>query len=305
LFPERARHEVAAAESVRLKTALKLGRVSNLPTVWTNTLAGAVIAAGAVDSVMFGIMLLAFSLFYIGGMFLNDAFDAEFDARSRPERPIPAGEVSRASVFTYGYSLLGAGIVLLLIVGFAFPGGTGLWPASGGIALAATIVVYDRFHKGNPLGPVVMGLCRVFVYVSAGWCLTVVLPRDLWVAAALVLCYLIGLTYVAKQESLGRVRNLWPLAFLAVPVAYGLGLSPGEPGVFAFWLLFTGWVLVALWFLKRRAPGDIPRAVISLIAGISLLDAMLIAGAGSLAMALLALAGFVFTLFFQRYITGT
>jgi 4-hydroxybenzoate polyprenyltransferase len=72
-----------------------------------------------------------------------------------------------------------------------------------------------------------------------------------------------------------------------------------------FWLLFTGWMLVALWFLRRRRKGDIPRAVVSLIAGISLLDALLIAGAGSLALAGVALAGIGVTLFFQRYISGT
>jgi 4-hydroxybenzoate polyprenyltransferase len=72
-----------------------------------------------------------------------------------------------------------------------------------------------------------------------------------------------------------------------------------------FWLLFTGWMLVALWFLRRRAKGDIPRAVVSLIAGISLLDALLIAGAGSSALAGLALAGFGVTLFLQRYVSGT
>jgi 4-hydroxybenzoate polyprenyltransferase len=45
--------------------------------------------------------------------------------------------------------------------------------------------------------------------------------------------------------------------------------------------------------------------VVSLIAGISLLDALLIAGAGSPALAGVALAGFGVTLFFQRYISGT
>jgi 4-hydroxybenzoate polyprenyltransferase len=69
--------------------------------------------------------------------------------------------------------------------------------------------------------------------------------------------------------------------------------------------LFSGWMLVALWFLWRRRRGDVPRAVVSLIAGISLLDAMLVAGTGSVALAVLALAGFGVTLFFQRYIAGT
>ena len=45
--------------------------------------------------------------------------------------------------------------------------------------------------------------------------------------------------------------------------------------------------------------------MVSLIAGISLLDAMLIAGSGALALAVVALAGFGVTLFFQRYVAGT
>jgi hypothetical protein len=288
---------------MRLKTALKLGRVSNLPTVWTNTLAGVVIAAGAVGGWTLAIMILAFSLFYVGGMFLNDAYDAGFDAATRPERPIPSGEVERGTVFGYGYAMLAAGVALLLALGYSAE--TRLWPAAGGVALAGMIVLYDRYHKNNPMSPVIMGLCRVLVYISAALCLTAALPGQLWVAALLVLCYLIGLTYIAKQENLGKVENLWPLIFLAAPVVHGLWLGLDDPKVLVFWLLFTAWMVVALWFLARRAPGDIPRAVISLIAGISLLDAMLIAGAGSWMLGLLALAGFGFTLFFQRFITGT
>jgi 4-hydroxybenzoate polyprenyltransferase len=150
-----------------------------------------------------------------------------------------------------------------------------------------------------------MGLCRVLIYVGAGLAVTLALPDAQWIGAALLLCYLIGLTYVAKQENLARVENLWPLAFLAAPVAYGAWLAAAQWAVAPFWLLFTAWMLVALWFLHRRRKGDIPRAVVSLIAGISLLDALLIAGAGSPGLALAGLAGFGVTLFFQRYVSGT
>jgi 4-hydroxybenzoate polyprenyltransferase len=282
---------------VKLRTALRLGRVSNLPTVWTNTLAGAVLAGAGGFGAELAVMLLAFSLFYTGGMFLNDAFDAEFDAAQRPERPIPSGEVSGREVFGYGYGMMAGGAALLAWIGVA--------PALAGLALAAAITFYDWNHKKNLFGPVVMGLCRVLVYVGAGLCYTLAPPAALWIGAALMLCYLIGLTYVAKQENLGKVENLWPLAFLAAPVAYGAWLAVAQAVVGLFWLLFSGWMLVALWFLRRRRKGDIPRAVVSLIAGISLLDAMLIAGTGSVALAVFALAGFGVTLFFQRYIAGT
>ena len=282
---------------MKLRTALRLGRVSNLPTVWTNTLAGAVLAGNGGDGAQFALMLLAFSLFYTGGMFLNDAFDAPFDAAQRPERPIPSGEIGARAVFTWGFGLMAAGIALLAWFGIA--------PALAGLTLAVAITFYDWHHKQNLFGPVVMGLCRVLVYVGAGLCVTLALPDRLWIGAALMWCYLIGLTYVAKQENLGRVENLWPLLFLAAPVAYGAWLAAARPVAGLFWLLFSGWMLVALWFLRRRAKGDVPRAVVSLIAGISLLDALLIAAAGAPALAFAALAGFGVTLFLQRYVSGT
>jgi hypothetical protein len=49
----------------------------------------------------------------------------------------------------------------------------------------------------------------------------------------------------------------------------------------------------------------VPRAVISLIAGISLLDAVLIGGTGNLGIAGLAVLGFVLTLVLQRFVPGT
>ena len=295
----------ARGPDMKVSTALKLGRVSNLPTVWTNTLAGAVLGGAAAFGASLAVMLAAFTLFYVGGMFLNDAFDAGWDALERPERPIPSGEVGRTEVYGAGFAQLGLGVLLLGWVGQGFEPSTGARPLLAGLALAGMITLYNGWHKGNPLSPLLMGLCRVLVYAGAAWCVARVLPAPLWIGAALLLCYLIGLTYIAKQENLGEIANLWPLLFLGAPVLYGLWLATRDPIVLPFWLLFVAWTLVALAFLKRRRRGDIPRAVVSLIAGISLLDAMLIAAAGATGLAVWALAGFGVTLFLQRYVAGT
>jgi UbiA prenyltransferase family len=287
------------------QVALRLGRVSNLPTVWTNTLAGIVLAGGSVLEIWTLPLLVALSLFYVAGMYLNDAFDAAVDASERPERPIPAGLVSAETVFTIGFSMMALGLGVLLWVGFGIPGGGGIDPVFGGLGLCGAIVLYNRRHKDNPLSPVLMGICRVLVYVTAGLAVTSELPAALRTGALMLLCYLIGLTYVAKQETLGEVRNLWPLLFLAAPVAYGLSFSTGDPSSAVMLAIFTAWIVVALWFLWRRRPGDVPRAVISLIAGISLLDALLIAGAGDASIAWLAVAGFALTLACQRFVPGT
>jgi len=281
---------------VNFRIALTLGRVSNLPTVWTNTLAG-VLLVGARPGPELALVVLAFSLFYTGGMFLNDAFDSPWDARERPERPIPSGAAGAREVFLWGFGLLAAGVLVLALFGRE--------AAMAGMALAGAITFYDWNHKANPLSPVIMGLCRALIYVGAALCYTVVLPGALWWGSLVLVCYLIGLTYIAKQETLARVENLWPLAFLAAPVLYGAWLIALAPPVAPFWVLFCGWMALALWLLRRRQRGDIPRAVVSLIAGISLLDALLIAASGLPGLALAALAGFGVTLFFQRYIAGT
>lgn len=292
-----------------LRDALILGRVSNLPTVWTNTLVGLALAGGAaggvVDNARALPLLLALSLFYLGGMYLNDAFDAALDAVERPERPIPSGRVGRGTVFALGFAMLGSGLALLLWIGLGTVGGTGYWPAAAGLALAAAILFYDWHHKNNPLSPLVMGLCRVLVYVTAGLSVAVPLPATLWLAAGALLCYLIGLTYIAKQENLARIANLWPLGFLAAPLAYGAVLIAEQPWAALPWLALVAWMAMALWFLRRRGPGDIPRAVVSLLAGICLLDAVLIAGAGAPGLAALAFLAFPLTVVFQRYVPAT
>jgi 4-hydroxybenzoate polyprenyltransferase len=150
-----------------------------------------------------------------------------------------------------------------------------------------------------------MGLCRMLVYVIAGAAVASQLPTGLLIAAVVSLAYLIGLTYVAKQETLSRVENLWPLLFLAAPLIYAPDLVGQGIIAVLIGLGLIGWVLHAVSILLKPGPGRVPRAVVSLIAGISLVDAVFIAAQGHIALALLAVVGFVLTLAFQRYVAGT
>jgi len=284
---------------------LRLGRVSNLPTIWTNVLAGVVLAGVPVAPGPLASLALALSLFYIGGMYLNDAFDREIDARERPERPIPAGLVSARTVFGIGCGLLAAGLAVLAAEA-AWAGHGGYWPALlSGLALAGLIVYYDARHKGNPWSPVLMGLCRVLVYVTAALAVAGGLGVPVLAGAAVLLSYLIGLTYVAKQENLSELRNLWPLLFLGAPFVYGVPTLAGGPVGAALYLGFLAWVGYAISLLVRPGRVNIPRAVVGFIAGISLLDALLIAGAGAAGTAAWGVGGFGLTLLLQRHVRGT
>ena len=292
---------------MKLNTALELGRVSNLPTVWTNVLAGVVLAGSPASAGPAAILLLlaALTLFYTGGMFLNDAFDRSIDASERPGRPIPAGRVSAAAVFGWGFGMLGGGVLLLLVAGYGYTESAEWRPAAAGLALAGAIVLYNAWHKGNPISPFLMGLCRMLVYVTAGFAVARELPPELFLGAAALLSYLIGLTYAAKQENLNRIANLWPLLFLAAPFVY----APAGPGLDAAGVAilagFAAWVMYALSFLVVPSRIRVPRAVVSLLAGICLLDALLISAAGGGALAWLAVAGFPLTLVLQRWVSGT
>ncbi len=290
---------------MNLSMALRLGRISNLPTVWTNVLVGAVLAGAQLGEPRLPLLMLALSLFYVGGMFLNDAFDRDFDAEHRPERPIPSGQVSAQQVFSFGFGLL-----VLAMIGVAWASrsaaGVPAWRAlAASAALAAAIVFYDAHHKGNALSPLVMGLCRVFVVLTAAFAVAAVLPAVVALAAGALLCHLIGLTYIAKQEHLDRIGSLWPLGFLAVPVLYGVTLALATPATWLPLSLYAGVLAFALSLLRRRARGDVPRAVVTLIAGMSVLDSVVLAGAGQMLAALLAVVGFALTLALQRWVPGT
>lgn len=285
--------------------ALRLGRISNLPTVWSNTLAGVALAGGSIWSQMTLWLAIGLSLLYVAGMFLNDAFDRDIDAIERPGRPIPAGLVSPNTVFAAGFGLMLAGLAFVLLASIG--SGTGSSAMMAALALAAAIVFYDWHHKGNPLSPLFMGLCRMLAYMTAGLAVTAWPANSLLVAALVALGYLIGLTYTAKQEALDRLGSFWPLAFLAAPLFYGLAALAAQFDAMLLVVLvgLFGWVAVALFYLRRRRRGDVPRAVISLIAGISLVDAVFLAAAGSISGALVSIALFVLTLSLQRWISGT
>jgi hypothetical protein len=291
---------------MRLAVALQLGRVSNLPTVWSNVLAGTVLAGGKAGSGATLLVMLALSLFYVGGMYLNDAFDRDIDSQERPTRPIPAGLISANTVFAAGFGLLLTGIAVMVWVAAIYPTNSAWRPILASVALAAAILFYDWDHKANPLSPLFMGLCRVLVYVIAGY--AAVSEPSPWVfgAALVSLSYLIGLTFIAKQEAYDRVGRLWPLIFLGAPFVYTLpqlGHAPMVGGSIAVGLAAS--VLVALALLRRRARGDVGRAVVGLIAAISLVDALFLALAGAPGAASVAVLCYLATLVMQRWVSGT
>ena len=99
----------------KIKALLDLGRVANLPTVWSNVGAAWMLGGGEHVWRVFPLIVGA-SLLYCGGTTLNDAVDAEFDREFRPERPIPAGTFTVKQVWAIGGAMLGAGALILPVL---------------------------------------------------------------------------------------------------------------------------------------------------------------------------------------------
>jgi hypothetical protein len=289
---------------VTFNTALRLGRVSNLPTVWSNVLAGTALAGAAIGAPVAGVMLAASAL-YVGGMYLNDAFDREIDAAERPGRPIPSGQVSAETVFAIGYALLFCGVLGLAAVGSATAGSAAAG-ATWGITLAAFIVAYDMHHKNSATAPAIMGACRALVYFCAAAALVEQRPPAFSAAAAFaLLCYVIGLTYTAAFENAGSLRNRAPLILLIVAPAVAATSWDLSLYVLPAIAAFCAWTMYAIHFASGRKEIDIPGAVVRLIAGIALVDAMFAAAAGRPDLALAAAAMLPLTRLLQRFIPGT
>lgn len=209
------------------RSYLLLSRISNLPTVWTNVVAGIIAAPAPLDPPRATWMAAAISLIYTGGMFLNDAFDVPFDSAHRSDRPIPAGDVSAGSAFAVGFALLVAGIGLTATQ--VHPRVAVMWA----VALSAAVVYYDFHHKKNAYGPWVMGLCRGLVYCAAAAGAAGGVRIAVVAAAAVLMLYVVMLTWIAKR--------IGPRASVVIPLLIA-GISVLDAAVV---LAFGGGVVLA------------------------------------------------------------
>jgi len=312
---------------MNLRPWLILSRGSNLPTVWSSTMAGWLLGAywsSKANVLLFGVpygpstevawwplpwLLLAVSAIYVGGMILNDVFDAAWDAQHRPTRPIPSGQVSADTAYLVGFSLLLAGAVgavaIRILYARSFPLGSdernnnyaGEVVLVAGLLVAA-VLVYNRWHKGVVWAPVVMGLCRALLPIlglvvagvsldSLGW------PGRLFVLLCSFTLWLLTftLTWVARHEATDSNPPAWTswviylVPYPAVLVLYGL--SMGSIFVLPICLLYMAWI----WFSDRRhpLPAGVPGRVSDRLAAFPILDYLILSSVAGFAYIVYAL----------------
>ena len=224
----------------QLRTLLVLGRVSNVPTVWSNCLAAWLLNGGQAWT-SFYVLCFGATLLYIGGMFLNDAFDSEFDRQFRMERPIPSRQISARAVWLIGSTLLLVGWVLLCLLGLTI--------ALPALLLVGVIVLYDAVHKRTALAPIIMAACRFLLYlVAASATMSAVKDSVMWHGLALA-AYITGLSFLARGESAQRQILGWSLMLLLAPLVASVMMNSHRDSI--SWVAsaaLLGWLI---WCLRE------------------------------------------------------
>jgi 4-hydroxybenzoate polyprenyltransferase len=190
------------------------------------------------------------------------------------------------------------------ILGWARPGPLGF---VAGLATCFAVLAYNRWHKGHPWSPIVMGACRAGLYATAALSASGRLGHDVLFGAGALWLYIVGLTHIARFETGNVVARAWVAAFVLSPlvIAAPRVVEQRAPLPALCFALLLGWSVRSMALALRGGRGQIPRAVTSLIAGVSLVDALFIALGGSPLLVLGALATFLLTLKWQRRIPGT
>lgn len=269
---------------------LQMMRPANILTAWADILAGFAASGCAVllHNVINGQATLAtlapllwLSIattgLYGGGVVFNDVFDAELDAKERPERPIPSGRASRQGAILLGSLLLIVGVIAASQVS----GLSGV--LAGSIAFAA--LGYDAIAKHYPFfGPLTMGLCRggnLLLGVSA----VPTMISDRWYLALLPILYIAAITAISRGEVQGgkQITGIVALLLLAIVIggAIALGILPSYQ-VFAalpFVVLLAGRIIPPFVKATREPmPEQIQTAVKAGVLSLIVLDATVSAG---------------------------
>lgn len=228
------------------------------------------------------LLLISSAGLYLGGMVLNDVFDARLDAVERPERPIPSGRISRTAAAIFGSLLIITGVLCAAVVS------TGSLLVAGLIVVA--VLLYDSYLKSTIAAPLGMGTCRflnIMLGASAATSLTSVWqPTPMTIAAALG-TYIAGVTLFARNEA-GKSSSVGLLSGAGIMLC-GIGLDA--------WLVMTkgtkeaipgcqmALLILALNVLLRVAPivvnpqpGRIQRTVGFLLLCIIFIDALMVFG---------------------------
>jgi hypothetical protein len=195
----------------KLLAFLRLARPANVVTAVADIWAGfAIVGAvpllfgekpGEYWDALFWLSLSTIGL-YGGGVAFNDIFDAELDAKERPERPIPSGQVKLLWAVVFAGLLLIGGIVCAVQVS--------IWSGQLAVFIAVFALIYDVWGKHQTIfGPINMGACRS-ANLLLGMSAYHYQIGEVWYVAIIPLIYIAAITMISRGEVHGKNKNaLW------------------------------------------------------------------------------------------------
>lgn len=175
------------------------------------------------------------------------------------------------------------------------------------VLLSTCIVIYDAVHKAITFSPILMALCRFFVYlIAASVAVDGITGFVIWCAIALGF-YIVGLSFIARKESVRGVLGYWPAYALAAPIVLAFIANDGVYSRRAVLLsiLLGCWILRCLRFTYWSAERHVGRTVSGLLAGIVWVDLLAVAGGPDVFTGLVFASFFICALVFQRFIPAT
>jgi len=227
-------------------------------------------------------LIVASVLLYAAGMSLNDHADRNQDAKLRPERPIPSGQITPSMALILGMTCLGASLLMSPIFYYH--------AIMGGLILG-----YDYVIKRNAgAGALTMGALRGMNLLSPCALGASGFEKSMaFEAGAGYALYIIAVTFLGILEDSDRVKRKTVLGLVLVPpivvtlVIYAL---PER------WPASAIAITLALWFLWRQRgvgvwnQGAIRGAMMHLLLGTMLYTSLIALGTGHWIEALIIVA---------------
>ena len=273
---------------------LAAGRVANLPSVVSNVMLGAGLGVLSrnyyLEAPVFILPVVVGCLMYLGGCFLNDWSDRNWDAKNKPERAIPSGRLSAKLLLGLALGCVGFGIASSFFLG--------LGPFMITWVLFGFIALYTWIHKKSSWGVLPMGCARGLLYplgfFSQAWpikeeydkapflegafvqIVNADISNQAWVVLPVffgLVAYIAGLSLFARAESqpvVPQMNRLLGIIFLCVPAStHSMKWMLNYP----FWssislIPFVVFVILGIRAMQR----SVPKGVSLLLASICLVD---------------------------------
>ena len=264
-------------------------RIPNAFTAPSNVIAGYFALTSVQDtSISLTGLIVSSVLLYISGIVFNDYFDIEIDRKERPNRPLPAGLISKNKSLLIAILLLTIGNIITLLIN----------PISFVVSILISVVMiaYDYRLKFMKTSPVIMGTARALNVLLGSSISFININHSessilkLIIISFSIFLYTLSITMLSKNEvNVEKQRSK-----IIIPFIVNFGII-GFLFLSIVWQIFDNSMLIFLclfmsiiiWIFKKTvinkhsidtSPIAIQNAIKNMVISIIILDSSFISG---------------------------